>query len=101
MTYLAERRGFARPVEAFRGGVRAEPLVALMLRANGHHARLGDECGEDDGELHGVRTMQIEGLHGDIVQALDREARLFPALAHSRVLRLFTRLHATVHALPG
>src|SRR4051794_15022664 len=100
MAYLGERRGLAWPVKAFRGVVRAEPLVPLMLRADGHDARFGDECGEDDGELHGVRAVQIEGLYGDIVQPLDRETRLFPHLAHGRVLGLFTRLHAAVHALP-
>jgi len=69
-----------------------------------HNVRvLGHKCGEDNRELDRSVAVQIERLHGDVIQAFYGEACLFPDFADRGGFRGFARLDMTVYRLqlPG
>ena len=58
------------------------------------------KAGEHHLELHRVRVMQVEGMHADVVEALQRETRFLHHFPHGRLLGLFSRLDPAMHHFP-
>lgn len=72
-----------------------------MLRTQDNRGRGGsDERGEDDRELYGIDRVQIEGLHSDVVEAIDNESGFLTYFPYRRALGQLTILDVPVHRLP-